>query len=291
MSVIAANEIHRGRQGEGTVNRLQSIRKWQRVWIVRTNDQTDGGDTVTAAIPIVYGDPHPNDPYAWCNSVNAKCRDDSKLAWIVTYGYTTEREYQENPLNDPAEIEWDTQQYTRPYFQDNTGNAILNAAGYYYEKPCEGDDSRWMVNIKKNMASVPSWILQYNNAINSDAFMVDGIGVAAYCAKMARISIGIRQQRNNVFFRVLQLSMHISTNSWVKQLLEEGTYCIGADLSDSGDLVSKLVPCYDSHKMPVKTPVPLDQDGTQLQNPTPQNAVFTPWHIYPELSFGALPLT
>jgi hypothetical protein len=206
--------------------------------------------------------------------------------WIVTCAYSSaplasdEIEWESNPLNERADVTWDAQQYTRPYFADKDGNAIVNAARRYFDPPVEGDDSRLVVTVRKNVVQVPTWVLSFRNSINDRPFQVDGVAVATRCAKMAGIALTNQQERNGVSFRVLTFTLHLDEDTWIKKILNDGY-----STRDGAK-------CKDKDGVEVTEPAMLAADGTQLAfpvNPTLIN--FISASIYKEKNFNLLPLS
>jgi hypothetical protein len=296
MSVISVLEINNGRGGEGTVTRDKSWRTYTRVFRVICNNNADDAIVVSNGVESAYGiwpgSPYPTDFGAWCTKLNARPEGKSKLVWLATASYTSEWQPQQNPLSDPAIIEWSATPYQRPYTFDKNGHALLNSAGDTYYQPIMGDDSRWEVRVQKNLGLVPQYLLGYKDAINSDSFQIDGVSVSQYQAKVSAINIGKVQTRNNISFRVLSYTMQLDTTSvgangqptgWVKQVVDEGMNQI---------LGGVLCPCCDDSWAPVRVPVLLNGSGVQLSNPTPSSVKFNSYHIYPELAFnGNLPMS
>ena len=287
MAVTSVHEINDGRQGDGSVTREKSTRSYTRVFRVITSDPDDETVIVSAGVASAYGiypgAPYPDDFTAYCSKLSCRPEGKSKMIWTATATYSSEFQFEQNPLDDPAIIEWGSSPYQRAFTQDNAGHAILNSAGEYYYQPVMGDDSRWEVTIQKNLAAVPSWILTYKDAINSDTFTLDGITIAQYVAKLSAIRIGKWQTRNAIAFRVVSLTMHLdAVNTWVKSILDEGLNQV---------LGGVLWPCTDNQGVPVKVAVPLNGSGVQLAGPSPTTVVYNSSHIYPELAFSSLPLT
>ena len=290
MAVVSVHEISDGREGDAKIDKLKSIRNYTRVFRVVTNSPSDEVVIVEIAMAAAYGiSPgavYPRDFGSWCQSLKCKNDPKTKIVWTCTATYTSQWPLDPNPLNDPAQIEWDGDTFQRPFFKDNAGHAILTSAGNYFKTPVEGDDSRWTVSIKKNLAVVPTWLLGYKDSVNSDPFVLDGVSIAVRQAKMMPPKIGVQQNRNSIYYRPVTLVMHLNPDTWDKVLLDEDTM---QSVTLFG--VSALMPCYDTAHQPVREPVPLDGSGGQLANPTPSTCHYITAKIYKELPFASLPLT
>jgi len=290
---VGVEEIHRGRDGSAEIQdkskTASSLRRYTRVFRVVTETVTDEAVKVRDLLKenkgIVLGSWYPEDTLARCRRIRARQESFSKHVWLVTCAYSTEFEVEEDPLSDPPRITWNTDQYTRPYHKDRSGNAILNAAGERFDPPVEGDDSRWAVSIQVNVAAVPLWLLGYANAINNGAISIDGVTAEEECAKMHSITIGEEQMRNDVVFRVLTMQIQFRgkddrDEGWKEQTLNDG-------LNQKVD--GKPVKCKDKDGHPVTEPVLLNLDGTQMISPSPANAEYIKSDIYNLKNFVLLP--
>jgi hypothetical protein len=288
VSVVSVDEIWSGRGGDVTTTQSgKSVVRRTRMFRVVTDTRADDeGDVLTHADVPKDGDQHPDEPLATVRHRSAQNEPFSALVWIVTIGYSTEYEVTENPLNQPAYIEWNTEQFQTIAVKDRYGRAIVNSAGDPFDPPPEKDDSRWTVSVRKNVPGVPSWILAYRDAVNSDPFVVDGVGIAAGAAKIQRIRIGGWEHRNSTAYRVFSFSMHIR-ESWRLLLLDQGFRVKNPDAN-----AQRVQATNDGDEEFPTSPIPLDGSGNALSNPTLTTAVFYPaggWEIYDPLPFAALP--
>lgn len=286
--ILTVDEIHNGRDGEAEGGRGRAIYRYTRVFRVTTDSANDDASAVRAglydATGVTLGVQHPSHAAAYCQRVTPRNESFSKKVWIVTCGYSTERELAEDPLAIPAEVEWTTEPYTRAYYRDRNGQAMLNSAGYFYDPPDEGDDSRWVANVSKNVAAVPLWLKSYRDAVNADDYVLDGLAIAAGESKLMDMRLGKWQELNGIRFRTLSLSIALDEAGWDAVLLDQGIYEI--DPADA----SKRRRITDDEGEPVDSPVPLDGAGHKLANPSPANAVFRTHPKYKFLPFAALPL-
>ena len=305
MAIVSFDEIHKGRASSDEVRKDSGTRRYTRAWQIRTNANTDDATTIYAhgSCPKL-GDAHPNDASAYCRRRRARNEEFSKIVWKLTCEYSTGSELDDNPLDDPAEISWETDSRQRAFWKDRDGNAILNSAGDYYDPPIQGDDSRWTATVKKNVAAVPAWLLNYRDVTNSDQFTLDGLTIAVGEAKMSRIRISKWQERNEIAYRVLTMTIALNGDGWEKDVLDQGfrerdpcaTSCGSAgsgSASGSGsgacDVGRRHI--LDANCDPVVSPVPLDGNGCAIACPTPENAVFRTHHIYKTKAFSSLPLS
>ncbi len=292
MAVISFDEIHTGRDAEDEVDRRRGVRRYTRVFRVVTSTPYDEGSVVLAygpGIGSVYG---PEDMFAFCRRRKATNESFSKRIWIATYLYSTEFEPQEDPLQDPAEITWETEWYEVPVWKDINGKCPTNSAGYPYDDPVlMKDGSRLTVTVRKNVANPPAWILSWSDCLNLYDFTIDGLAVSAECAKIHRVSISGVQTRNDIMYRVLTLAIAIRPSKIILPGVEEAWMLTPEDTSFYQINInnpSKRIPTImDDGTYPTK-PLPLDGIGFQLADPSPDNIVFRHFDVYEKKNFGAL---
>lgn len=284
MTVVYCSEIADGRGGDDETSSKESTRTYERVFRVRTSSAYDEAETVLA-YPLVprIGTPYPYYPAAKCTRRSAR-QVQGKLVWHVTCSYSTAKDPEENPLADPAEVEWSSEIYQRPYFEDINGDGILNSAGDYFDPPVEGDDVRWVVTVTKNVANVPTWILDYENAVNDAEFTLDNLAIDARKAKLSSLRISKWQTRNDVDYRVLTMEFHLNKNTWDKKILDQG-------FREYDSILEKTFKITDEDGAPIRAPALLDGSGEAIANPEPSDAVFMTYKIYTEKDFSVLPLT
>lgn len=297
MAVIAVNELFESRSGELTVARAQSIRTYQRSFLVKTDNKNDDVVTIRQAAGVpVEGDMYPSDTKAWCRSISVTQIAETATGWLLAAAYSSEFEITANPLEDPAIITWSAEQFQRPTFKDRNDEAILNSAGRFFAKLPQVDDSRFTVSVQKNVSVVPTWVANYQDSLNIAAFTVDGISVAAQLAKFNSLKIGNWQERNGVPYRVLSYDLHLSAVGWDLELLDEGKARLGnpAPAADEvGDATESATKTYaavnDGDYSSSGEMVLLNGNGQQLPKGSP--GVFLSFGYYPLKDFTVLPLT
>lgn len=291
MSVVTFKEIHRGRDGADEYSGQKTVTRYTRVFRATTSSNLDEAVVVlgASACPGI-GAIYPTDIRAKCRRIRARNESFSKRVWLVTAGYSTEYEVEENPLDDPVVIEWNTEQFQRPFYKNRQGAAILTGALNYFDPPIDGDDSRWSISITYNAPEVPAWILGYRDAINKNVFVVDNVRVPARKAKLQAIRIGRWQERNDVPYRTVTLTLHLldlnDNKTWVMEILNQDFY-----QRDPFDPNGAVIPCVDGNGDPSTIPMLLDINGFQIINPLPGalNIDYISVEIYKEKKFEDLP--
>lgn len=235
-----------------------------------------------------FGSPHPDNDSCWVSNIDVE-NHEPYAGWLVTVSYSSEVEFNENPLDEPARITWDTEQFQKPLVKDKDGNAAVNSAGDPLDPPQMVDDSRRVVTIVKNLPAVPGWIQSYQDAVNSDEFVVDGVTVAVGKAKAQRVSVSEWNVRNDIRYRTLTLQLHLQKAGWKQEPLDQGfriKWTIG------GETKRQLITMENEDgeiEYPV-APVPL-HDGAVIIDPQIDNVDFLSFRGYDEMPFADLPLT
>lgn len=274
MAISSIGEIPGARKGTND----QGVRTYTRKFLIQVTNENDNVFTATssAALPLV-GHQYPGDPQALCKSVSAECKE--PLSWEYTAEYDTEQEEQEeeNPADHSPVITWSSEIYQEAVFRDKDNKAIVNSAGDYFVDPAPTRDASHLIaQIKQKVAFVPSWVLSYQNAVNSGPITIDGLAVGAGLAKVQRISVGEKKTEGFYTYREVTLEIHLHKDGWKLEPLDAG--------------FRKLVDGKPVKVEGATQPVLLDLAGGVLENPEdPSQAKYHEFKIYPELNFSSLP--
>jgi hypothetical protein len=243
-------------------------------------------------LPFPFIDFYPNSPILSCRHIKAEQDKGAPFKWIVTAEYSSEPLNQadkdevkeENPLLRPARIKWSTNKYLKSIDKDINGLAIVNSVGDYFDPPVEVDRSHWTATIQKNVDWVPSWILDYDNPINSKAFNIQGIQVDPYKAKLDEIEISEPQEQNGYEFVVFTFKLEFRAEGYKVKVLDQGFRKF------FGAVDPKIVNATDDNGAQVTSPILLDGKGYRLSNPGPNTAVYLSFDGYYAKDFNVLPL-
>lgn len=284
MAVTYVGELSEGRRATNS----RGIRTYTRVFRLTTSSQTDNAFTVgsNGSLPVI-GNTFPSDANAYCTDLDVQCVRGWRI-WDVTATYSTERALNTTPTSDPTFITWDTEQFQKPAVQDKDGKAVVNSAGDAFLPPEQMDDSRRIVTVQKNLAAVPTWILDYQDAVNSDTFTIDGRSIAIGEAKMQRVSVGPAEIRNGTAFRAVTFVIALRRDGWAYKLLDQGYNRIDTEAVGTGE--SKRTPIYIRGQLPT-APVLLDGNGQPQKEPTTDSGVYLTFNVYKTRAFSSLPLT
>ena len=280
MAVTYVGELSEGRRAQNS----KGIRTYTRVFRLTTSSQTDDAYTVgsNGSLPVI-GNTHPSDGNAYCTDLDVQCVRGWRI-WDVTATYSTERVLSSTPTSDPTYITWDTEQFQKPATQDKDGKGVVNSAGDPFIPAAQMDDSRRIVTVQKNLANVPTWILSYQDAVNSDAFTIDGRSIAIGEAKMQRVSVGPPEIRNGTTFRQVTFVIALRRDGWAYKILDQGF-----NEKDPAD-ATKRKPIYINGQLP-SSPVLLDGTGKAKTDPKTANATYLTYNVYKTADFSQLPLT
>lgn len=296
-----------GKSGEfGLITDSRAVRRW----VITTSNKYDdeftirnyGQQTIGPGgqpyLPIPYVTQHPSQPAFLCQRLNVDQDTDNPYKWTATatFGSRPASEIQlnqteaENPLLRRASFTWSTVQYQQGITIDADGKAIVNSAGDPYDPPVEIQLSRAVCSISKNVTGIPSWILEYENAINSDAFAIDGLAVPQYAARLSGIALSeIKREKIaagvEFQYRVFTCKLEFKRELWYPLKVLD----YGYRRYDPND-TTKRIPIYEdgtSNSRPVTTPRLLDGFGGVLPNPSQETAEFQRFNVYPKLPFNA----
>lgn len=264
--------------GARTATNSRGVRTYTRAFKFETSQESEDAWDVGS---------HPDAPLigqsfsdAWCISSTPSCTDPWK-GWTITAEYSSEREMNQDPTQDPIQIRVYTEQFQKPAIFNKDNELIVNSAGDPYDPPPMMDDSRRVLSLSRNVPSCPSWVLDYQDAVNSDTFTALGVTYAVGTGKVQSVSLSVAQKRNNIDFYTLEILIHLQRDGWILKTLDAGF----RELDYSGDLINILNPG-DGER--VSAPVPLNGSGAALANPSPTNNVLRSDVVYDTQPFSVL---
>jgi len=241
-------------------------------------------------LPLPYVSYHPVLVGHSCRNVKVTQDDGAPRKWTIEAEYSSkpirENQQEENPLNRPAQIEIQTASYKRAIWQDIDGKGVLNSAGDYFDPPVEVDVAYWTFTVKKNVADVPTYILDYENAVNNAAFTIRGLTIGQYEAKISNIRIGDLKIEGDYQYFEFSYTLERRREKWIPlKILDQGLRKL--DPADS----TKRVHIMDNSKTPrpISSPVLLDKKGGVLADPTPAKAEYIDFTVYYARNFSVLP--
>ncbi len=276
-------------------------RDYTRLFRVLTDSNADSALQVgvSAGIPRlgdIYSANGSLDTSAVCLKVDVQQDSENPRVWVATCAYgepnvnSQNGQNNPNPLLRPAVVTFGFNKTQRIVYKDINGKPLLNSALDYFDPPLSIDDSRPTLTVVRNEPSFdPSIAVAYQDAVNSDSFF----GASPGQAKVAGIS-AVSQTENNYFFWQVSYTIEFRWDGWQPVLLDYGRNAIyvntntGAEFK--GPVFQKDKKGNEIPNVPVTEPVPLDGNGNELINPTPDTVKKLPFTVYRSLPFSQLSL-
>jgi hypothetical protein len=273
-------------------------------WLAKVSSRQDKGKDIllygwnNEILPFPFEDFFPDSPILSCRHIKAEQDKSAPLKWIVTADYSSEPLIQadkdevkeENPLMRPARIKWSTNKYLKGINKDINGKAIVNSAGDFFDPTVEIDCSHWTATIQKNLPWVPSWLIDYDNTINSKSFNIQGLTIQPYKARIDEIEISEPQEQNGYEFVVFTYKLEFRGEGFKLVVQDQGMrQKVAAGIVD-GKATYNWVKCKNDDGSDVTAPVPLDGSGGQLENPTVDTIKYLSFDGYNAQDFNVLPL-
>ena len=216
--------------------------------------------------------------------------------WRVTVTYTwPEVDSTVAPHLRPAVITCHSETVYVPTFRWKNGDPIINTAGSLItgvEQPV----NHWIFHVEKNVLAVPTWTLNYADAVNSDAVTVRGINIAAHYLMLQNLDIGPDSSEpvGGVTYNYIPVAFDLIYNplDWKTRIFNMGLY----QISDG-----KRVPCIDANGEHSSEPMFLKANGEMEDYPSPSvtesafiaaiTSTMREGWLHDLLPFNVLPLT
>lgn len=287
----------------------KGVRRYTRSWDVISDSVYTGPLQVKKAVPCQIGQPYTSgtddDPKCLCVSLDAAMKDPGdRINWTVTAEFSNDKEVSSDSFQDPCllppEVDitgqmgskviaagWPGQTASTQNISDQ--RTFVSSAGESLGFH-EIDDPRLIVQFRRNVRWVNLQMLWlYRNAVNSDPFMLFGIGVLPGYAKLGQFSVRRDIDQNQVPFYIFGCEIHLKGDGWILQLRDQGTRWVvpGFFNNQPHQYVDP------STGLPYTTPQPLNGTNGQL---LPDADILAGkfavryYKVYPELPFSNLGL-
>lgn len=282
-------------------------------WTIRVTSKLDdvvsirnyGQSTLDANgrpyLPIPYVTEHPTLPSLVCHNLSITQDTSGPLLWNATATFSSrpvsESQANQTEASDPlarrATFTWSSTQYQQAIARDINGRAVVNSAGDPYDPPVEIQRSRAVCTIQKNVVQIPGWILDYENAVNSDTFVIDGLTIPQYACRLSGIGLSeIKREKIAIgiefTYRVFSCKLEFNRDLWHPLKVLDLGYR-QRDVTDGSG--ARRIPIYEdgtSSSRPVTTPRLLNGSGYVLSNPSTTTARFNDFSVYPLKPFNAV---
>jgi hypothetical protein len=287
---MAVTSVKVNGRARGAYEAERFKRTYSQPYLVQTDSMLTGAVEVLitsglpGGLPVMYStfqDPSGSyvDTGAFLVKLNPSQRSDNPFLWDVEAIYESEglrpEQFVKSPFDRPTVQTATMQKFQKPAVIDQNGLAYVNSAGDPFDPPIEVDDSRPVLQLKRNEPTFDYTLpLVYKDAINADPFL--GISPGS-CKCQAINSVG-PQFENGVLYWEVTYEFEIRLEGWNLQVLDRGYRYL-----NSGALTPILI-----NGLPCTTPRLLDGAGGVLSvGGTPKYRTFTP---YPSLPFAPLNL-
>lgn len=281
--IVSVNEVWDGRNG-GENDRAD--RDYVRVFRVETVSALVGSISVRYA----PGVPRRFDPYedqagnadltALAKEVREQQDPETPWFWTVTVTYSTKLTQPElgdfDPLLRPAELSCGCAKFTRPFWIDTDGKAVLNSAGDYYDPPADVEDERITIVYSRFELTEPIGVITtYSARINSVEWKGQPPGNVKCTVAAARVF-----EKGQLYWK-FTYTFEVNDQGWDLKVADRGyRKKVGAERRNITDDLGK----------PIAAPAQLDGAGGVIANPTPDTTVFRTHKRYFRADFNDLNL-
>ncbi len=289
MAVYEFYEID-GRSGEFND---EQAREYDRHYIARCNSKLDREPEIWQHPKC----PKPRETISdWdrlsrCKSVTCTHVPKSRWTYKVQAKFSSlqfEQPKSDNPLNDPAEIDSDTELVSEERYTDRKGRPTTNTAGDLIRITVE--IPRLTIRVQKNISLNNAWLSDIAGIVNSAAIRIDGKLYPAGTLKVLRAAVGKIEYRSEIAYRVAKLEIRHKKEGWESVSLNQGYNEIIDDetaVGANGKFLKKKVRArmgfYGTHGgdlEPEPNPVFLDKDGYR-----PRESFIGQFKQYPDPKF------
>lgn len=258
----------------------------QRVWEIKHSSKLDD---IFSSIATAQSDGrlpqylafHPSVTFASARRMQITEDGQSGVLFLVTVTYSSkplnvaERDKFEtpNPVNRKPRRWLESLEYEQYTNKDRDGKAIVNSAGSPFLDPAYIPYSDYILHVKQNFTSWPSWVFNYNNKVNENAITIKPSVIAATQTVAAEKALfkfrGTTepQEENGITFVEISYDLHIrnSDDGWQHRPVDKGLFKLSGDnrvriTVDGADAVEDQF---------------LDGSGTPLAEPIDPTAIVT----------------
>jgi hypothetical protein len=315
MTVLSCIEKPMSRTGRVTGTEVTE----ERVFLVQSDTPFESGYTLySSGLIPVYLSVHPTNPYSRMKDFTYS-QPDGKLAYTVTVHYDNKPITQDdrnkeflNPLDRPAKTKWDKRKEVVPMERDVHGNPIVNSAGEYFDPPPEKTETLWMLKVEKNVETRPTWLAEYEDAINDADLVIPGVFTAPKgCAKLVIDDLGDEMEENDITFFVLKYTLEfrkkpdptncydgkdfstsVTPTGWQMVALNQGLKQLQLTGSPPTLQMENMT---DDNGDTLTAPYPLDLSGRKISGDTQEELLdairWLVWDQYESKDLSVLPLS
>lgn len=211
--------------------------------------------------------PHPDDPKSYVDVVSMDRVNGRLIDVTVTYSSEVDVDedkqrdnFNEDPLQRPAVVTLSSEREMRAVNLDVEGTPLQTTAGEPLTR--ERRFTLWRLNVKKNIATWPRWLLDYPNAINQDPVRIKGVTWPKHTLILDDVELGEESEENGVSFVTLSMKILYRQETWKDEFLNFGRYELVDEKNAAGEVVPVLKEILvGTPAAPVKKPIPIDENG------------------------------
>lgn len=270
---MAIHRVFRTDKGGSTENR-ELRRTYTEYYIVEADPGTPFNDMRRhPSMPKPY-EQHPDDPISYVDVVTPTRRNGRITDVQVDYDSKvelTKKQQDENPINRPAIITLDSEPERRQVTTDVDGKPHTTTAGEQILGR-ERTFTNFKLQVTKNVRNLPRWVLDYEDAINSEPIRIKGITWPKEKLKFGRLQLGPEILENGIEYNELRFELVFRRLGWNEPSLNFGKYETlpferfnqeTGKFEQVKELREILV---GNPPAPTEQPVPLDEDGRAFRD-------------------------
>ena len=158
---------------------------------------------------------------------------------------------------------------------------IINSAGDQFDPPVQIEASNWALTAKKNIASVPTWLMDFRDSLNGAQITIAGVTFEKPELRMNSRSIGEYAIENDIGYFPFEIQIAQKSETWTRELLDQGTHEIKT-VNIGGVSTASRVRIADKKGQHVTEPIRLDGEGKKLEPDTApvEDSIFIRYQVY-----------
>jgi hypothetical protein len=308
MAVTSVRELFTGRQGGFDGTKSESTR----VFRVTTNTPYDDEQSIYSSgmLPF-YNSAHPRNTGLFARTFRAD-QENGAYIWKATVGYDNvasplpqlATEFQPNPLLRRVKVRGKTVHsreamtaaplvYTGTIaaFANGTSGSMttkespLQSSSHEPFEGYEKDVDQFVWEVTWNVSTIPFWVTDYNNTMNSAPVQLLGLTLPKWSLKLRGFShsdlltekVGV----TSFNYYQVQFELHYRKDLWFRGIADRGFYKLVGGKQQRIELDDGMTPV---------VPVPLDGAGGAISSPSLVNCVYRWYAPSPEKNFSQLPI-
>jgi hypothetical protein len=186
----------------------------QDVWEILSTSETDSITTILAASGLpAKGSSHPEKTAAIVTDLDCDHHDEVLSVWYYNVRYSTKIQTREDAEYASQRVKGGMRSGSVdvPAFYDSRGYPLVNTAGDLYEGLSRKVRTR-VVNVTANFASVPNWLFEYADTVNSAAVTIHGVSYPAGSCLLTDVDMPDEPSRDKAGNLYLPISYKVEIN-------------------------------------------------------------------------------